>query len=177
MEGRDKGLIELSNKPMVQWVLEAVQPQVEQVLINANRHLDQYAKFGVPVAKDCLPGHLGPLVGLLTGLRSLKQDCVFMCPCDSPFLPDDMVDRLHQRLASTQSNIAIAHDGERMQPVFCLVRASMAESLSQYLGSGERKIDRWFAKEKSVLVDFSEYSRAFDNINTEQERLEVERQL
>jgi len=177
MGGRDKGLIPLGTKPMVQWVLAAVQPQVNTVLINANRHHDRYAQFGVAVAEDCMPGHLGPLAGLLTGLRRLNQAYVFMCPCDSPLVPGTMVQRLYNGLRDAAADIAVAHDGTRMQPVFCLVKQSMSESLSRFLQSGERKIDRWYSLENTVTVDFSDYLDAFNNINTEEERLEMERRL
>lgn len=177
MGGRDKGLIEIAGKPMVAWVLDTVMPQVSTVVINANRNHEAYAEFGVKVVPDSLPGHLGPLAGLLTGLRSLTEPIVFMCPCDSPMLPADMVPRLQRDLLAKQADIAVAHDGQRLQPVFCLVRRSVAESLADYLASGERKIDRWYAVEKMITTDFSDSPDAFNNINTEQDRLSMEAKL
>lgn len=177
MEGRDKGLVKLAGKPMVQWVLDAVKPQVGSVLINANRNKADYEQFGPAVAEDLIEGHLGPLAGLLTGLKTLQMPAVFMCPCDSPFLPVDMVSRLCASLTNTQADIAVAHDGSRMQPVFCLARQSTVPSLTRFLDSGERKIDRWFAAENTSVVDFSDTPEAFRNINSEQDRLEVEQLL
>lgn len=177
MEGRDKGLVELAGKPMVQWVLDAVTPQVDAVLINANRNKPDYERFGPAVAGDLIEGHLGPLAGLLTGFKTLQLPTVFMCPCDSPFLPADMVSRLYASLQNAQADIAVAHDGDRMQPVFCLARESTLPSLTRFLDSGERKIDRWFAEENTSMTDFSDYPEAFRNINSEQDLLEVEQLL
>ncbi|MBX2823901.1 MAG: molybdenum cofactor guanylyltransferase, partial [Gammaproteobacteria bacterium] len=174
MDGRDKGLIPLAGMPLAGWALSRVRPQVEKVIINANRNIADYAELGEPVVPDSREGHLGPLAGLLTGLETLETDAVFMCPCDSPFVPEDMVARLAQALEQENTDIAVAHDGQRMQPVFCLVRRSSLESLSGFLDRGERKIDRWFAERSTVTVDFSATPDAFRNINTEAERLEVE---
>lgn len=177
MNGRDKGLIELADKPMVEWVIEAISSQVDGLIINANRNLDQYGAYGYPVCEDNISGHLGPLAGLQTGLLHLDFDAVFMCPCDSPFVPTSMVFRLVDGLVDNNADIAVAHDGDRLQPVFCLVRRSVNESLRQFLESGERKIDRWYAGENVTQVDFSDTPDAFSNINTETERLAAEHRL
>lgn len=177
MGGRDKGLIHLADKPLVEWVADQVKPQVREVIINANRNQDQYQQFGLPVVNDSREGHLGPLAGLLTGMLTLERDAVFMCPCDSPFVPATMVKRLAEALQRNVADVAVAHDGERMQPVFCLARSSLQTSLESFLDSGDRKIDRWFGAEKLVTVDFSDEPNAFLNINTEEERLAVEQSL
>ncbi|MBX2879128.1 MAG: molybdenum cofactor guanylyltransferase [Granulosicoccus sp.] len=177
MQGRDKGLILLGETPLVKWVADCVDPQVDELIINANRNQVQYQQFGFPVVNDSKEGHLGPLAGLLTGMQTLTQSRIFMCPCDSPFVPEDMVGRLAQALEQGRADIAVAHDGERMQPVFCLARKSLQTSLLQFLDSGERKIDRWFAAEKMVTVDFADEPTAFLNINTEEERVAVEQSL
>ncbi len=181
MQGRDKGLVKLAGKPMVKWVLDKVAPQVDAVAINANRNSEDYARFDVPVVADAIAGHLGPLAGLLTGMQHFAAspaiDTIFMCPCDSPFVPDLMVARLTAAMQSQDADIAVAYDGERMQPVFCLVQCTMQDSLAQFLDSGERKIDRWYASVNTVPVDFSDYPNAFRNINTEEERLAVEQSL
>lgn len=169
MRGRDKGLIPLAGRPMIQWVLDAVTPQVQQLIVNANRNLDEYRQLGVDVFPDSESGHLGPLAGLLTGMQNLSTEHILMCPCDSPFVPAELVARLRASLETAAADIAVVHDGERMQPVFCLARCSLAADLSAFLSSGERKIDRWFAKQKTVESDFSDLSSAFQNINSEAE--------
>lgn len=175
MNGVDKGLVELKSKPMVQWTLEKVTPQVQTVVINANRNLERYREFGVPVIKDVREGHLGPLAGLSAGIPALQTELVFMCPCDSPFFPADMVSRLHHAMHdSSDATIAVARDSERIQPVFLLVNKSCLESLTAFMDAGERKIDRWFEAESVVEVDFSKDRDVFRNINTEEERLLAE---
>lgn len=174
MDGRDKGLIELAGKPMLKWALENVKPQAHKVVINANRNHEQYAAIAADVIADSHEGHLGPLAGLSAAIAWLKTDYVFMCPCDSPFLPPNMVERLYRAMEEADAGIAVARDAERQQPVFLLVNRRSESSLNAFLDSGERKIDRWFDKEKLVEADFSDYPDAFRNINTEEERLAVE---
>ena len=174
MGGRDKGLIELGGKPMLQWAMEKVKPQAHKVVINANRNLDQYSRLADDVIADSHEGHLGPLAGLSAALAWLKTDYVFMCPCDSPFLPPDMVARLYQSVTAANATVAVARDAQRQQPVFLLVHKECASSLNDFLDRGQRKIDRWFEQERLVETDFSDYPDAFRNINTEEERLEAE---
>ena len=177
MEGRDKGLIELAGKPLVEWVIGRVKPQVDSLVLSANRNAEAYGKFGYRVCADVIDGHVGPLAGLLTGMQNLDEEAVFMCPCDSPFVPEDMVVRLALALTNSSADIAVADDGQRMQPVFCLARRSTEASLRAFLDAGDRKIDRWYAGENCTRVDFSGSSDAFKNINTEEERLAVEQSL
>lgn len=169
MDGQDKGLISLGGKPLVQWVLERVRPQVDEVLINANRNLDQYARLGVRVVPDHQSGFAGPLAGLATGMAELTQPLVFMCPCDSPLLAEDIVARLRTALLENRSTIAVATDGDRLQPVFALARRDLAASLQAFLGSGQRKIDQWYAQENTVQVSFPDRRDSFVNVNTEQQ--------
>jgi len=161
----------------VQWALERVSPQVERVIINANRNREAYEKMGVPVLADTLEGHLGPLAGLYTALDYFDETYVFMCPCDSPFLPEDMVSRMLGALSAEKAGIAVATDGKRSQPVFLLTHRDCVTSLGEFLESGERKIDRWFEREALVEVSFDDYPDAFRNINTEEELKAVEMEL
>ena len=179
MGGIDKGLVELAGKPMVQWALERVGPQVDCVVVNANRNMDAYAALGTTIISDTCEGHPGPLAGLLAALQHYGESAarVFMCPCDSPFLPHDMIERMVTALDQNQASVAVAHDGDRQQPVFLLVDRSCLVSLTAFLDSGERKIDRWFADERLVEVNFADKPEAFLNINTEEERLRVEKDL
>lgn len=177
MGGVDKGLVELNGKPMVEWALQRILPQVGRVIINANRSLESYAKFDVPVVKDAIEGHLGPLAGLLTALQYFDEDHVFMCPCDSPFLPSTMVASMYDALQAESAGIAVATDGKRQQPVFLLTHKKCLPSLQTFLAAGERKIDRWFAEEKLVEVSFADHADAFRNINTEEELMAVEKEL
>lgn len=177
MEGQDKGLIELHGRPMASWVIQAIEPMVHRLVINANRNESLYAALGAPVVADAMEGHLGPLAGLSAGIQALGTDYVFMCPCDSPFIEPDLVNRLGTELVAQEADIAVAHDGERLQPVFSLVAASTSESLLSFLESGERKIDKWYAMQKMIEVDAHQHQLSFRNINTEEERLLAEKEL
>ncbi len=173
MGGRDKGLVEIDGVAMVQRVIERLEPQVGTVIINANRNLDRYARLGYDVVRDGLDGYLGPLAGMLRALEVARTRYVVTVPCDSPFLPDDLVPRLLDGLSS-EAVIAVAHDGERMQPVFCLLRTDLLDSLRAYLDAGQRKIDRWFAQHRVAAVDFADVPETFVNVNTPEERAAVE---
>lgn len=165
-DGRDKGLIEVSGRPMIGHVLEALEPQVEQVIINANRNLDEYRAFGVPVVTDARGDFLGPLAGIASGLAAATTEWVAIVPCDSPLLAADCVDRLASARAQDEStDIAVAHDGERIQPVFALIRRRLVEDLDAFLGSGGRKIDQWYGQQRMQLVDFSDRPDNFVNVN------------
>ncbi len=177
MGGQDKGLVELGSRPMVSWAIAAVQPQVHQVVINANRNHDIYKSMGCDVVADRHTGHIGPLAGLSAAMHYLDTDYIFMCPCDSPFIDAALVDRLGQPCVEKGCEIAVAHDGMRMQPVFCLAHKNTLASLDAYLESGERKIDRWYATQNMLEVDCSEFAASFRNINTDEERLEAEQEL
>lgn len=177
MGGQDKGLITLAAQPMVAHVLQTVQPLVDHCVINANRNLDAYAEFGVPVIRDQLEGHLGPLAGLSAGMDALKTDHVFMCPCDSPFLQSGLCRALLQACIDEDADLAVAHDGERLQPVFLVVKQRVKASLDAFLAAGERKIDRWFDELQITQVPASGFTESFRNINTEEERLRAENEL
>jgi len=171
MGGVDKGLVELDGKPMVTHVIERLGPQVDRLLINANRNTDTYASHGVPVVGDRLDGYAGPLAGLDAGLHALGDEdaWVVTCPCDSPFVPLDLVARLHDAAASSSADIAMVRAGGFNQPVFLFARTTVAASLADFLASGDRKIDRWVFKQAHVVVDFDDCVEAFANINTPEE--------
>ena len=178
MGGVDKGLVQLKGEPMVSRALRRVKPQVARIVINANRNHEAYGKFSVPVVADSIDGHLGPLAGLLTALEYFDEEYVFMCPCDSPFLPENMVSRMFNAMQTPEpATLAVATDGVRTQPVFLLVHKSCQSTLTGFLEAGERKIDRWFDKEKLVEVSFEDFPDAFRNINTEDELKAVEVEL
>jgi len=177
MGGQDKGLIEVAGRPLAAHVLTAVAPQVAGLLINANRHAEAYAALGAPVVADSLGGYLGPLAGVLAGLEAARTDLVATVPCDSPFVPGDLVARLHAGLTAAEADIAVAHDGERRQPVFMLLRRSLAPDLRRWLKAGGRKIDAWYADHRIAGVDCSDVPATFININTPEERDAAEAQI
>ena len=162
----DKGLQLLRGKPMVQWVLDRFAPQVSEVLINANQNLGQYQAFGHLVITDEIAGFAGPLAGLHRGLSAATPDLVATVPCDSPFLPLDLIARLHAALNARQADLAVARTGDQPHPVFCLTRKSVLPGLTAFLLSGGRKIDSWYAALNVADVRFDDEAEAFSNINT-----------
>ena len=169
MGGVDKGLQPYLGRPLVQHALQRLAPQVGALMINANRNLDAYAGFGVPVVSDGLPDYPGPLAGLAAGLEHCRSSFLVSVPCDSPHFPLDLVQRLASGLAAAHADIALASSVEdgtaRTQPVFCLLRASLLPSLLQFLSSGQRKVERWTATQRCTSVPFDD-AQAFCNANT-----------
>ncbi len=170
----DKGLQAFRGATMVAHVLHRLAPQVASVAINANRNLSTYEAYGSAVLPDELGGFEGPLAGLQTGLRACRTELLVTAPCDSPFLPDDLVARLAQGLRDDGADLAIAvtmeADGEgqfqrQRHPVFCLVRASALPQLDAYLAGGGRRMDGWYRELRVSEVMFDD-ATAFRNINT-----------
>ena len=173
MGGRDKGLQPFRGKPMAAWAIERLAPQVDALLINANQNLEAYAAFGYPVVPDRIAGFAGPLAGLHTGLLACETPLLVTAPCDSPFLPEDLVARLHDALEAAGANLAVAKTGEQPHPVFSLVRREVLDGLTAFLEAGGRKVDAWYAALKVAEVPFPD-ERAFANINTLEELNELE---
>ena len=174
MGGVDKGLQDFRGKPMVAHVLERLAPQVDEIIINANRNLEAYKALGHHVVSDSITGFAGPLAGFERGLGSAKGKLVATVPCDSPFLPIDLVARLRAALEHANAELAVAKTGDQAHPVFCLLRRSLHESLRQFLGSGQRKIDRWYSSHTFIEVPFDDEAQAFMNINTKAELSDAE---
>ena len=166
MGGVDKGLVPFDGRPMVQHVLERLTPQVGTVIINANQNVERYAEFGHPVCRDAIDGFAGPLAGLQAGLALATTPCVVTVPCDSPFLPLDLVARLAAGMAAHDAQIAVAKTMTQPHPVFALVQRSVLPHLIQFLDAGGRKIDAWYATLAVVEVAFDDEAEAFRNINT-----------
>jgi molybdopterin-guanine dinucleotide biosynthesis protein A len=175
MGGVDKGLQRLRGKPMVAWVLERLKPQVTEVIINANQNQAEYARLGCRVVGDEIGGFAGPLAGLHAGLKANVHPFLVTVPCDSPFLPLDLVERLHAAMVENHADLAVAKTGDQPHPVFSLVRASLTEHLTQFLRTGGRKIDAWYAALNVVEVPFDDQPDAFSNINTPEELAEHEK--
>lgn len=170
MGGVDKGLVEVSGKPMVAWTLAALVPQVGRVLINANRSQDAYAAFGLPIVEDQHQGFQGPLAGLHAVLSATDSPFVAIVPCDTPRLPADLIDRLGQALERDNSEIAVAEAGGRVHTLHGLFRRELLNDLTQALSAGQRKPDAWYATRRWSRVNFDDRAWAFDNINTPEQR-------
>jgi len=169
MGGVDKGLQAWQGMPLAMHALLRLSPQVGHVLINANRNLAAYEAMGAPVWPDPLPDYAGPLAGFLAGLEQCESPYLVTVPCDSPRFPTDLVERLAHGLQAAGAEIAMAATEEagvrQVHPVFCLMHASVMESLLSFTQSGQRKIDRWTAQHRTVEVLFDD-AAAFVNTNT-----------
>jgi molybdopterin-guanine dinucleotide biosynthesis protein A len=167
MGGVDKGLQTLEGKPLVQHALGRLSPQVGALMINANRHLDLYAAFGVPVWPDADAEFAGPLAGFLAGLEHCQTDWLVTVPCDTPRFPADLVARLASAREGALAAVAMTeHDGSRQrQPVFCLMHRTLHGDLAGYVSGGGRKIDRWLERVGCANACFED-ADAFFNANT-----------
>jgi molybdopterin-guanine dinucleotide biosynthesis protein A len=174
MGGVDKGLQPFRGKPMVAHVIERLAPQVDEILINANRNAAEYERFGHRVIADEIQGFAGPLAGFERGLAHASHALVMTVPCDSPFLPRDLVARLHAAMTSQGADLAVAKTGEQAHPVFSLMRRDVHASLREFLSSGQRKIDKWYARLNVAEVAFDDEADAFLNINTREELAKLE---
>jgi molybdenum cofactor guanylyltransferase len=172
MGGVDKGLQNHHGVPMAMHALLRLGPQVGELMINANRNLGAYEAMGVPVWPDSLPDYAGPLAGFLTGLEHCETPYLVTVPCDSPLFPEDLVQRLARALEREGAEIAMAAtregDALQVQPVFCLMKTGLIESLVRFTQSGQRKIDKWTALHRCVEVPFDD-TQAFANANTSDE--------
>ena len=177
MGGVDKGLRELRGRPLVAWVIERFAPQVDEVLINANQNAEVYGRFGYRVIADAIGGYAGPLAGLHAGLAAARHPLVATAPCDSPFLPHDLVARLHAALDRHAAQLAVARTGAQPHPVFCLCRREVLPHLEAFLAGGGRKIDAWYATLAVTEVAFDDEPEAFSNINSPQELAAFEQSL
>ena len=169
MGGVDKGLVLLSGQPMVAHVLARLAPQVGALVINANQNPERYAAFGHTVVPDDVGGFAGPLAGLHAGMSRATTPYVATAPCDSPFLPDDLVARLAAGMTRERAQLAVAYTFAQPHPVFALVERSVFPHLTAFLRDGGRKIDAWYATLRVVAVPFDDEEAAFRNINTADE--------
>lgn len=169
MGGVDKGLQNLNGMPLALHALMRLQPQVGAMLVNANRNLAAYESFGVPVWPDAIPDFAGPLAGFMTGLEHCETPWLLTVPCDTPRFPLDLGRRLADAADAAGADIAMPvtqEDGRpQVQPVFCLLKASLLESLVRFTAAGGRKIDRWTAEHRVAEVPFED-AAAFFNANT-----------
>ena len=178
MGGVDKGLQVFQGRPLVQHAIERLQDQCAHVMINANRHLDQYAAWGHEVWPDDMADFAGPLAGFMVGLQHCRTPFLLIVPCDSPFFPLDLALRLGQALIEQDADLAVAVGAEvdphghtvwRPQPVFCLLRSHLLNSLTRFMQVGGRKIDAWTAQHPCAWARFDQAlddPKAFANFNT-----------
>lgn len=165
MGGQDKGLLNYQGKTLAQHVINTLSSQVDKLTINANRNIDHYQQLGYPVIEDSISGFCGPLAGMYSAMAAADTDFILTAPCDSPMISPKLRQRMMEVLLINNADIAVAHDGQRLQPVFSLLSCHLEADLKQYLEDGDRKIDLWFQRHKMVAVDFSDQADNFVNFN------------
>jgi molybdopterin-guanine dinucleotide biosynthesis protein A len=161
--GQDKGLVAWQGRPLISHALERLAPQVDQLLISANRNRDAYAAFGWPVLADAVAGFAGPLAGILAGLHASRTPWLAVVPCDAPRLPVDLVARLLAEAITHNAPAAVAATVGRHQPTFCLCRRQLAPDLAAWLARDEHKLGAWLAHIGAIPVDFD--ADGFANLN------------
>lgn len=165
MGGEDKGLLLYQQHPLIHYAINVLSKQVDSLIINANRNIEQYQTFGYRVISDSIDGFCGPLAGMLSAIQSVDTDYILTSPCDSPNISQQLRQRMMETLLAEQADIAVAHDGDRLQPVFCLISCRLKDDLADYLAQGDRKIDLWFKRHNLAVVDFSDQVDSFINFN------------
>lgn len=174
MGGLDKGLIPFLGQPIIEHTLAAITPQCGAVIINANRNIDVYSQYNHPVISDQSNDFQGPLAGFAIAMEHSSSLLIATIPCDAPIIPKGLIQRLLTVLNDVNADIAVAHDGIRLQPVYALIKTQLLGGLQEFITQGNRKIDLWYAQNNMVEVDFSDIPYAFKNINTPEQKIEME---
>lgn len=171
MAGKDKGLVNYHDQPLIEHVINRISPQVKGIIISCNRNFDTYRAYGFPLATDLgttntSASFSGPLAGIQAGLNKITTKAALIVPCDSPNIPEDLVKRLLAKLNEGQYPAVTAFDGKRLQPLFSLLSVAVKKPLDDYLNSGQRKVDAFFLQLPTTKVDFSDSTDHFLNLNT-----------
>lgn len=175
MGGIDKGLVTVAGRPLIAHVLERLRPQVDDIVINANRNQGSYAVFSWPVATDADSSFSGPLAGIAAALPHCRQEWALVVACDCPLLPENLAAALRSGMQPGDL-LAVAHDGQRLQPLFMLLHRSLLTSLRDAIAIGELKVENWIHRQAFATVQFAD-PLAFSNINTDVERQALEKVL
>lgn len=164
--GGDKGLIELNGKPLIAHVIDNIAPQVESLVISANRNIDQYKSFSYPVITDRQEGFCGPLAGIDAAFAATDKPYLLCVPCDTPLLPTDLLSLLYSALQASDRPMAIATDAQRQHPVINLMKRSVHEGIRNRLEHGDLKLMKWVEETGYASVDFSEQPQSLSNLNS-----------
>jgi len=168
MQGEDKGLILLNDKPLINYVVDVVNSKVDRLLISANRNVETYQQYG-EVITDELADFQGPLAGIAKAMSVVRTPYLLVLPCDSPLINEIVIDRLIQCMADKDMDICVADDGLRIHPTISLIKTSLKDNLLAFLDSGERKLGLWIERNNFQKVDFSDQPKVFVNLNNPQD--------
>ncbi len=165
MGGKDKGLIEWQHRPLVEHVLQRLEPQVHQLFVNANRNQQRYAEYGHRVISDQWQDYRGPLAGILAGLKQSETEWLLCAPCDAPLLPTDLNQRLCAAVNDHNTQIAFVDDGDRQQPLFCLLHKNLVGPLEAFIANGDRGVFYWMKQLNPARANYADQAAAFANFN------------
>ncbi len=177
MEGHDKGLLNLLGRPMIEHVIERLKPQVSTILISANRHIEQYERYGYKVLIDQYNDFRGPLAGISRGMENCESEYLLTVPCDGPLLPTDLAQRMLDNLQTHKVRAALVFDGRYKQPTYNLLHRSLLDKINHSLQHNEHKLGKWLMDNGAVKVDFSDQKEAFINVNTPDDLKKLEQHL
>lgn len=177
MGGQDKGLMEVSGKPAIEYLLERFAARPGALLISANRNLERYADYGYPVIQDTLDDFRGPLAGMLAGLIAAPGSHVLTLPVDAPLVSEHYPERMASALAGSGRRACVASLRQRIEPVFCLLDKALAPALQDYLDRGQRAVTGWLDEIDALPVDFSDVPQQFINLNVEQDQNQLGKYL
>jgi molybdopterin-guanine dinucleotide biosynthesis protein A len=177
MHGADKGLVELRGRPLVDYSIAGLRPQVDRILVNANRNLARYREFGYLLIADSMEDYCGPLAGIASAMQAAGTPLLLTVPCDSPFLPARLLETLYRAMTEADADISVAHDGKRLQQMYALLHCTLLPDLLDYLDNGGRKVDSWYAHHHMAVADFSSVADSFLNLNTPADMQALETRL
>jgi len=166
MQYVDKGLTKIHGKPMISYVINNLSKQVNSIIINSNRYIEEYQQLGYRVVADVMDNHQGPLAGIVSALAVVRTPYAMILPCDVPCCPTTLGPKLMDALQHENADICVAHDGHRMQSLIMLLRCSLKSRIENYLASGQRKVETWIVNQNYTTVDFSQNNHCFLNVNT-----------
>ena len=166
MNGDDKGLLKLLNSPMIEHVINRLKPQVNQILISANRHLESYQEFGYKVLVDDYDDYRGPLAGMSRGLSHSNSNYLLTVPCDGPLLPLDLAKKMLDFAQQKNAKAVLVFDGKYRQPTYNLIHKDLLPAIKKSLENNEHKLGKWLMDNGAVNLDFADQKSAFLNVNT-----------
>lgn len=173
LDGIDKGLIAYAGRPIIEHLLKQLQEQAPQIIISANRNIERYQAYKLPVIMDEKSNYAGPLAGISAAMQAIPAEYLLTLPCDAPLIPHDYLKRMANALCQESADIAIATDGNNLQYVHALIPVRLHQHLQKYLQAGHRRVGEWLRQHSFTAVDFSDQVDAFNNINTEADRLKL----
>lgn len=177
MGGDDKGLLNLLDRPMITHVIQRLEPQVDEILISANRHIDQYQKYTYEVLLDDYDDFRGPMAGMVRGLSHCKSEYLLTVPCDGPLLPHDLAFRMLELSRQKNARAVLVFDGQYNQPAYNLLHKDLLDSITHALRHNEHKLGKWLMDHGALQLDCSMQKSAFINVNTSADLQQLESHL